>query len=182
MKTKLLFVIALFISLSVTAQESYKATTTSAVRLFSDKDDLTSVITIIPTGSLVEVSKNDGEYLFVNFEDYQGYIAVGTVIFGQAEEAVAEEQMPVETTVQKRQAPASRYDRLMMKYGAPIGKLLYEHKIWKGLSTENVTDSWGKPARMNRTYNDNDVIEEWVYSKKWLMFKNDILVSWGDNR
>lgn len=182
MKTKLLFVFAIFLSLSVSAQEKSLGNTTSAVRLFSDRDDLTSVLTIIPKGSIVEVVKNDGEYLVVNYEDYQGYIPVGNVIFDQVQEAVSEEQIPVDTNVRQKQQIVDRYDRLMGKYGYHLGKLFYDHKIWKGLSTENVIDSWGKPSKMNRTYNDNDLMEEWIYSKKWLLFQNDVLVNWGSNR
>lgn len=182
MKTKLLFVFAIFLSLSLSAQETSKGYTTSAVRLFSDRDDLTSVLTIIPKGNAIEVVKNDGDYLLVNYEDYQGYIPVGTVTFDQVEESYQQEQLPVETNVQQRQQVVNRYDRLVDKYGSNLGKLFYDHKIWKGLSTENVIDSWGKPSKMNRTYNDNDLIEEWIYSKKWLLFQNDVLVNWGSNR
>ncbi len=166
-------------SLSLHAQEQQKAKTTSAVRLFQDKDDLTSVITIIPVGSIVEVLKGDADYILVDYNGSQGYIPNGNISYDQVgDDEISSEESFVNTTPQY-QKPASRYDRLMIKYGDHIGKLFYQNKIWKGLSTENVLDSWGRPVSINKTYVDNIVEEEWIYSKKWLLFKNDILVEWG---
>ena len=41
------------------------------------------------------------------------------------------------------------------------------------------TDSWGKPKQINRMYVDQSVDEEWIYSKKWLYFRDGILIEWG---
>ena len=54
MKKAILFVFVLFAGLSLMAQDLQKLATKGAVRLFSDKDDLTSVIQILPEGTIVE--------------------------------------------------------------------------------------------------------------------------------
>jgi len=50
------------------------ATLKSASRLFGDKNDLTSVILIIPAGSEVDVLGADSTYLHVVFDENEGYI------------------------------------------------------------------------------------------------------------
>ena len=50
------------------------ATLKSASRLFGEKDDLTSVILIIPSGSVVNVLGSDSTYFKVDFEENEGYI------------------------------------------------------------------------------------------------------------
>lgn len=179
MKTRLFIVFGLLISLSLSAQNAQTATTTSAVRLFSDKDDLTSVVTIIPKESKVEIVRNDVDYLLVNYDVYQGYILSSNVTFDQGIVTNAPSQESYVKDTRQPQTPVNRYDRLLMKYDVHLATLLYQHKIWKGLTTGMVLDSWGKPEKINRTYSDNDVNEEWIYVKKWLYFKNDILVNWG---
>ena len=50
------------------------ATIKSATRLFKDKDDLTSVILVIPPDSVVNVLGSDDTFLHVVFEGNEGYI------------------------------------------------------------------------------------------------------------
>ena len=50
------------------------ATLKAASRLFATKDDLTSVILIIPADSVVTVLDSDSTYFHVVFEDNEGYI------------------------------------------------------------------------------------------------------------
>ena len=50
------------------------ATLKSSSRLFASKDDLTSVILIIPADSVVSVLDSDSTYFHVIFEDNEGYI------------------------------------------------------------------------------------------------------------
>jgi hypothetical protein len=179
MKTRLFIILGLIISLSLTAQNTQTATTTAAVRLFSDKDDLTSVLTIIPKESKVEIVKNDVDYLLVNYDSYQGYILSSNVSFDQGIVTTAPSQVTSVSDSPQSQTPVNRYDKLLMKYDPHMATLLYQHKVWKGSTTGMVLDSWGKPEKINRTYSDNDVEEEWIYLKKWLYFKNDILIKWG---
>jgi hypothetical protein len=48
------------------------ATLKSASRLFGSKDDLTSVILIVPSDSIVNVLEIDSLYLKVSYEDNEG--------------------------------------------------------------------------------------------------------------
>lgn len=181
MKKQLLLVLTILLSLTISAQDLQKAKAASAIRLFGDKDDITSVLTLIPAGDIVEIVKPDttSGYVLVLYNDQQGYVKADNLNYNLTAADLNKDTLPVETSVQSQPAPASRYDRIMMKYGAPLGKLLYEHKIWKGINSDMTLDSWGKPLRINLTYNDNVREEEWIYSKKWLLFKDNVLVSWG---
>jgi hypothetical protein len=40
-------------------------------------------------------------------------------------------------------------------------------------------DSWGKPKQINKMYVDRGVEEEWIYSQKYLYFRDGVLVEWG---
>jgi hypothetical protein len=55
-------------------------------------------------------------------------------------------------------------------------------KIWKGMSSEMVKDSWGKAEKVNRVINGNVINEEWIYKNSWLYFENNTLVEWGPRK
>ena len=55
-------------------QDLQTAVLKTAARLFAAKDDLTTVITIIPSGSRVTVMDSDSSYYRVRFEESEGYI------------------------------------------------------------------------------------------------------------
>ena len=50
------------------------ATLKSSSRLFKAKEDLTSVILVIPSGSTVTVLGSDSTYLHVTYEENEGFI------------------------------------------------------------------------------------------------------------
>jgi hypothetical protein len=161
------------------------ATLKSASRLFGAKDDLTSVILIIPSGSVVKVIGSDSTYLRVIFEDAEGYIlkrhalinntSVDIAPANQSEKAIRENQSePVEQV--------SRFSYLENKYGSNIAARLNAGKIWKGMSSDMVIDSWGKPVKINRLFRDGIIREEWIYRNTWLYIENNILVEWGPTR
>lgn len=210
MKKIVVSMLALILGIALMAQDLPKATTKGAVRLFGDKDDLTSVLTLIPDGSMVEVVTADSVYTRILFEGMDGFVRSDRLgeILPEAAPATAEmmppadrpaDQQPVvqpqpqyrqEATQQYRQeqplpeeqqyyAPANRYEALADKYGTDIGKRLYQHKVWKGITSDMARDSWGKPVQINRMYVDQSVEEEWIYSKKYLYFRDGILVDWG---
>src|SRR5512133_495834 len=81
-------VLVLFLGITVSAQELQKATTKGAVRLFGDKDDLTTVITLIPAGSNVEIIKPDVEYTLVRFENSEGFVKSENLTTAQVAAAV----------------------------------------------------------------------------------------------
>ncbi len=192
-------VLVLFTGFLLTAQDLPKATTLGAVRLFGDKDDLTSVITIIPDGSTVEVVTPDSLFTRVLFEGNDGFVrsdrlgeaAKTELNAGPArsmqpvaaeQPAVWQEQQPEpqqQAVSQEYSEPADRYGFLVNKYGTDIGKRLYQHKVWKGITSDMARDSWGKAVQINRMYEDQSVDEEWIYSKKYLYFRDGILIDWG---
>jgi hypothetical protein len=189
MKKIIALMLILFVGITSFSQDQKNASTKGALRLFADKDDLTSVITIIPDGSIVEVLSADSIFTYVRFGDAEGYVKTDRLTEALpevAEEPVTSPSMYTESEMQQQiqeeqqfSAPADRYDILVNKYGTDIGKRLYQHKIWKGVSSEMARDSWGKPIQINRMYVDQNVDEEWIYSKKYLYFRDNVLIDWG---
>lgn len=72
MKKAILFVFVLFAGFSLTAQDLQKLATKGAVRLFADKEDLTSVIQIIPDGTVVEAVSADTVFTLIRLGVYSG--------------------------------------------------------------------------------------------------------------
>ena len=188
MKKAILFVFVLFAGLSLTAQYLQKLATKGAVRLFADKDDLTSVIQIIPDGTVVEAVSADTAFTLIRLGDVQGYVksdrltaALPVVTTTQPAVQPVQEAAPVQPVadVQTRQIPTDRYQALSEKYGADLGLKLYQHKVWKGITSDMARDSWGKPKQINRMYVDSSVDEEWTYSKSYLYFRDGVLIEWG---
>lgn len=200
MKKVILFVFVLFTGLTMMAQDLQKLATKGAVRLFSDKDDLTSVLQIIPDGTVVEAISADTLFTLIRLGDVQGYVksdrltaALPVVTTPQpAEQAAgeapalpaakpAQEAIPAQAAPDTRytQVPTERFQTLSEKYGADLGLKLYQHKVWKGITSEMARDSWGKPKQINRMYVDTSVDEEWIYTKSYLYFRDGILIEWG---
>lgn len=166
----------------------------SASRLFGAKDDLTSVIMVIPSGDTVGVIDADSAYLHVYYQDYEGYILKSKAVLSQAPTATGpasqsqENAQPTEPVQQQennqstepdQQQEGSRFSYLENKYGTSMAASIYAGKIWKGMSSDMVRDSWGKPLRINRVISGNVIKEEWIYNNTWLFFENDNLVQWG---
>jgi hypothetical protein len=189
MKKVIASMLVLFMGIIVSAQDLQQATTKGAVRLFGDKDDLTTVIQLIPDGSTVEVIKSDTLYSLVRFGELEGYVKsdrldvskpVISVAPVSQPQPYAQPQQPQAAEDQQYEAqPEDRYAALVAKYGTDIGKRLYQNKVWKGVTSEMAVDSWGRPKQINRMYVDQSVDEEWIYSKKWLYFRDGILIEWG---
>jgi hypothetical protein len=195
MKRIVIFSVLLVCAISVRAQsqnfKSFKsenqnitktATLKSASRLFAIKDDLTSVIVIVPVDSVVTVLDSDSTYLHVLYQNSEGYIfkrqaVLNTtpVIVSQASKSaqVAEETQPVQDQQE------SRFSYLEKKYGSSMAARLNSGKIWKGMNSEMVKDSWGSPAKINREVDGNIIKEEWIYRNTWLYFENNTLFEWG---
>jgi hypothetical protein len=169
-----------------------KATLTSASRLFKDKDDLTSVIVIIPAGTVVDVLGSDSTYLHVTYEEEDGYIqrkhatlsnAAVAPSINERKTGTIQQTRPVERPTQQAQRPVTdRRTYLTKKYGSDIASRMMAMKKWKGMTAEMVQDSWGSPKKINRVISGNDVKEEWIYSSSWLYIENDRLVEWGPVR
>ncbi len=78
----------------------------------------------------------------------------------------------------KRRARKRRYDRLMAKYGdASIVGRIMASEMWQGMTAEMLTDSWGRPAAMDRDVYKTRTTEEWKYGQVGKnRFKNRIIV------
>lgn len=168
------------------------ATMKSASRLFADPNDLTSVILIIPSGSEVEIVKRDTDYLYVVYQEYEGYILSRHAEIKEPPVQVRQQtqqvqQVPVTreaqpAAVQEPRRVVSRFAYLEGKYGSSMAARLDAGKIWKGMTAEMVQDSWGVPQKINRVISGNNIKEEWVYRNSWLFFENDRLIEWGPVR
>jgi len=150
-------------------------------RLFASKDDLTTVILIIPADSVVTVLDSDSTYLHVVFEDNEGYIFNRHVVFNKAKNNTPNSIQPqqAQETQPSQAQNDSRFSYLENKYGSNMAARLIAGKIWKGMSAEMVKDSWGVAEKINRVINGNVVKEEWIFRTTWLFFENNTLVEWG---
>lgn len=191
------------------------ATTTRSTRLFGAKDDLTTVILVIPSASIVNVIASDSTYLQVSFEENEGYIFKKHAIIDKIKpeqsqfspkKASEEAQIQHSDGVRNQQNQqnqqnrsgqqyqqsnqqnqqnqqdnqgVSRFTYLENKYGVNTASRLISGKIWKGMNTEMVKDSWGKAQKINRVINGNTIKEEWIYRNSWLYFEDDELIEWG---
>jgi hypothetical protein len=158
------------------------ATLKNSSRLFATKDDLTSVITIIPADSTVTVLDSDSTYLHVQYADNEGYIFNRKVILKRAPAKIIQESQPqpsVQESQPVQEQRESRFSYLENKYGTSMAARLNSGKIWKGMNAEMVKDSWGTAEKINRVIDGNTVKEEWVFRNTWLYFENNTLLEWG---
>jgi hypothetical protein len=162
-------------------KQQVTATLKRASRLFGDKDDLTNVIVIIPSGTVVSLLDKDSTYFKVAYEDDEGYIfrkdaeisvSPVNVINESSKEVSMQKEEPQDTR------KGNRFAYLEYKYGSQMAALLYAGKIWKGMSSEMIRDSWGAPIKINRIVGEF-VKEEWIYKNSWLFIESDRLVEWG---
>jgi hypothetical protein len=157
----------------------------SSSRLFGAKDDLTSVILIIPADSTVTVLDSDSTYLHVVYEENEGFIFKRHAVVDKTPvvtQQTNQSQPTVQETQPAREQPQSRFSYLENKYGSNMAARLIAGKIWKGMNSEMVKDSWGTAEKINRVISGNIVKEEWIFKNTWLYFENNTLVEWGPIR
>ncbi|MCE5345380.1 MAG: hypothetical protein LLG13_03685 [Bacteroidales bacterium] len=158
------------------------ATLKSSSRLFAAKDDLTSVILIIPSGTTVTVLDSDVTYLHVTYEKNEGYILREHAVINQTPVPAAQTEQTPQAEQEEKPASFQQTNRLLYlekKYGPTMAARLYEGKIWKGMNSGMVKDSWGRADKVNRVINGNIIKEEWIYRGTWLYFENNTLLEWG---
>lgn len=164
------------------------ATLNSASRLFRDKNDLTSVIMVMPKGTVVDVLPGTYDtFMHVVIEGEEGYIYAKDAELSQAPASAVKDasRMSVEKETNSQESRpvqkqvVTRYEYLVNKYGTSMGSRLYERKIWKGMNSQLVKDSWGSPGEINRIINGDEVREDWIYNKTRLNFRNSTLSDWG---
>ena len=158
------------------------ATIKTSTRLFGDRNDLTSVIMIIPSKSKVTVLGYDSTYLQVAYEEDEGFIFRRHAVIDKPVESTSttpqvQEAPRVEQPAQQQQV--SRFSYLENKYGTNMAARLISGKIWKGMNSEMVKDSWGPAKKITREVSGNIIKEEWLYNYSWLYFENNTLVEWG---
>lgn len=161
------------------------ATLKSSSRLFKAKEDLTSVILVIPSGSTVTVLDSDSTYFHVTYQQDEGYIYKRHAVIDKAPVKTINSTLAVNSTQETLPAQeqyVSRFTYLESKYGTSLAAKLNAGKIWKGMSSEMVKDSWGKAEKINRVINGNVINEEWIYKNSWLYFENNTLVEWGPRK
>lgn len=172
-------------------KQKVTATLTSASRLFSDKDDLASVQSIVPSGSTVQILGLDDTYYRVMIDDTEGYIfkrhatideVAATNSSVDVNTYTATQQQQATTTAANSSTQSTRMVSLLAKYDFKTAKAIYERKIWKGMDTDMVLDSWGNPKNISRNIVSDDITEQWSYTTSNLYFHNDILVSWGPKK
>jgi type II secretory pathway pseudopilin PulG len=177
--------------------QQLKGVTKGGLRLFGEKDDLTTVIVIVPAGTEVDILSQDGDYLLVRYGDYTGYLIAGKVeVKGPVQtvqqqtvqqQQVAQQQGVQQQKVQQQQGvqqkkPISAENRmsyLVNKYDRSIASRIYAGKIWKGMSSDMVRDAWGEPDRTNTVTVEGVIKEEWIYRSTWLLIEQGKLKEWG---
>jgi hypothetical protein len=151
-------------------------------RLFAEKDDLTSVILVIPSGDTVAVVAADSTYLKVVYRGVDGYIFskhANIKTPPPAQPAMTQQAQKGAQPAPVQNSQMTRYENLLRKYGKSLADKLIAGKVWKGMDSEMVVDSWGNPFRVNRVINSAVVKEEWIYRTTWLYFENSVLYDWG---
>ena len=158
------------------------ATLKVASRLFATKDDLTTVILIIPADSVVAVLDSDSTYLHVVFEENEGYILRRQAILNEVPvnaQPVIQSRPAAQQTEPVQEQQQSRFSYLENKYGSNMANRIFSGKIWKGMNSEMVKDSWGIADKINRIISGNVTKEEWIFRNTWLYFENNTLLEWG---
>ncbi len=69
-------------------------------------------------------------------------------------------------------AAMARNTQMIRKYGYSDGKKIAEGKLWLGMKTQMVLDSWGIPYRVRRSRGHWGEMEQWIYSSAYLYFEN----------
>ena len=158
------------------------ATLKSASRLFGAKDDLTTVVFVIPSGSTVTVLDSDSTYFHVVYEENEGYIFKSHAVIDKTPvnaQQTIQPQQPIQEGKPVLEQQGSRFSYLENKYGSNMAARLIAGKIWKGINSEMVKDSWGTAEKITREITGNIIKEEWVFKNTWLYFENNTLVEWG---
>jgi hypothetical protein len=158
------------------------ATLKSASRLFATKDDLTSVIFVIPADSVVSVLDSDSSYFHVVYAGSEGFIFKRDAVIDKTpvlSQPVMQSQPSAQNSEPIQEQQQSRYSYLENKYGSNMAPRLFSGKIWKGMTSEMVNDSWGTADKVNRMKSGSIVKEEWIFRDTWLYFENSTLLEWG---
>lgn len=166
---------------SKVSQEPVIGVTKGGVRFYKEKDDLTSVIRIIPAKTEVLIISNQGNYLQVKDGEDIGYVETSKITVNQTtppvQQQVVQQQVVQQEVVQTQ--PDNRMTYLENKYGKSVAARIYAGKIWKGMTTEMVKDAWGEPDKINKVVVQSAQMEEFRYRSTWLLMEKNVLKEWG---
>lgn len=125
----------------------------------------------------------DSTYYRVIYEEAEGYILKRHAVMNEQKTVQAnqvnEPAAEVRNTHPVQKSRGNRFSYLDYKYGTSMAARIYSGKIWKGMTSEMVKDSWGTPSRINKVIRGNTIKEEWIYRNTWLYIVDDTLVDWG---
>lgn len=152
--------------------EYYYVKTKSTTRFFSDMENMSSVIQMIPENVEVQVFEPIGDYYSAYFDGSYGYLFISKVdpvnfnpeMFTVQPETITAEQ--------------DKYAFLVQKYGQEDADQIMAKKVWKGMTKDMVLDSWGKPRQIDRYIGKTSVKEEWYYRTRVLFIQDGKLVGW----
>lgn len=152
------------------------AVTSSACRLYSDMGNLSSVMTIIPADTRIFIVDVMDEYYYIKTDVIQGFVKKSKINPDQSFF-----KKPPEVLNQQDTATvfSGKLDYLRYTYGWETAQKIFDHKIWRNMTTHMVEDSWGRPDKIKRFINPGQVKEEWFYPSTYLIFMNDKLIDWG---
>jgi hypothetical protein len=172
---------------SNSANQEYVLTATlkSSSRLFESKEDLTSVILVIPSGSVVKILGSDSTFYHVAYGEDAGYINKSHAVINKTPmvmEPVTKQPEQADNTQPEPPKEVTRLSYLQNKYGPGMAEKLYAGKIWRGMTSQMVRDSWGVPLKVSRYMEQTPVKEEWYYNKAVLVIENNTLIDWREAR
>jgi hypothetical protein len=152
------------------------AVSSSACRLYSDIGNLSSVITIIPADTRIFIVDIMDEYYYIKTEVNQGFVRKSKIIPDQSFLKKPPEVLNQQDTVT---GFSNKLEYLRYTYGWETAQKIFDHKIWRNMTTNMVEDSWGRPDKINRLIKSGQVKEKWFYPSTYLIFMNDKLIDWG---
>ena len=129
-----------------------------------------SVISYIPAKEVIEVYEEVDEYYSAMYQGQKGYVLKSKVTPLNFSLSQSGSEMPAQKN--------NRWGYLLNKYDSKTAQALFDHKIWKGMTTKMALDSWGYPRRMERYLGSESKYEEWIYTNHTLIFTQDQLVQW----
>lgn len=150
----------------------YYVKTKSTTRFFSDMDNLSAVIQMIPENVEVQVFEPIGDYYSAYFDGSYGYLFISKV------EPVNFDPEIFIITPEPLSAEQDKYAFLVQKYGKEDADQIIARKVWKGMTKDMILDSWGKPRQIDRYIGKTTVKEEWYYRTRVLFVQDGKLVGW----
>ncbi len=150
--------------------------TSSGCRLYSDIGNLSSVITIISVDTRIFIVDVMDDYCYIKTEDNQGFVKRSKI---KPDQNYVEKPPEFLNQAGTDNDSSDKLEDLRKIYGWETAQKIFDHKIWRNMTTSMVENSWGRPDKIIRRINSGRVKEEWYYPSTYLIFINERLVDWG---